>query len=178
LGGLRARYTTWVLTLAATAAVEGGDTLRARRLIDTIEFVGQRSLFPRDPLLHHFVRGVLLSRENKHEAAVRELRAAMNSPTFGYTRINYELARSLLALQRPAEAIPVVQSALHGGIEGSCLYITRTELHEMIARLFDANNQRDSAAAHYAIVERSWRSADPILQPRYQAAKEWLARAR
>jgi DNA-binding SARP family transcriptional activator/TolB-like protein len=178
LGGLRARYTTWVLTLGATAAIEGGDTTRARRLIDTIQFVGQRSLFPRDPLLHHFVRGTLLSRENKHEEAVRELRAAMNSPTFGYTRINYELGKSLLALKRPAEAIPLLQSALHGGIEGSCLYVTRTELHELIARLFDANNQRDSAAAHYAIVERAWRSADPILQPKYQAAKEWLARSK
>jgi len=176
MGGLRARYTTWVLTLSATAAVEAGDTLRARYLVDTIQDVGSKSLFGRDPLLHHFVRGVLLSRENKHEEAVRELRAAVNSPSFGYTRINYELGKSLLALKRPSEAIPLLRSALHGGIEGSCLYITRTELHEMIARLFDANNQRDSAAAHYAVVERAWRSADPILQPRYQAAKEWLAR--
>jgi hypothetical protein len=174
--GYRARYTTWTLTLSATASVAGGDTLRARRLVDSIETVGQRSLFGRDPLLHHFVRGLLHSRAHEDEAALREFRAAIHSPTFGYTRINYELAQSALALKRPREAIPVVQAALHGGIEGAGFYITRTELHEMLARLFDANHQRDSAAVHYAIVERAWRSADPFLKPRYEAARQWLAR--
>jgi len=38
------------------------------------------------------------------------------------------------------------------------------------------HHQRDSAAAHYAIVERAWRSADPFLKPRYEAARQWLAR--
>ena len=174
--GYRARYTTWTLTLSATAAVAGGDTLRARRLVDSIESVGQRSLFGRDPLLHHFVRGLLLSRAHQDEAALKEFRAAIHSPTFGYTRINYELGQSALALKRPREAIPLVQAALHGGIEGAGFYVTRTELHEMLARLFDANHQRDSAAAHYAIVERAWRSADPFLKPRYEAARQWLAR--
>jgi hypothetical protein len=175
--GIPARYTTWDLTLSATAAVEGGDTLRARNLLDTIRTVGQRSLFPRDPVLHHFVRGLLYSRANQHERAVLEFRAALVSPSFGYTRINYELGKSLLALNRPAEGIGPQQSALHGGLEGSGLYITRTEFHELLGQLFDANHQPDSAAAHYAVVERAWRSADPILQPRYQAARQWLIRA-
>ena len=174
--GYRARYATWTLTLSATAAVAGGDTLRARRLVDSIESIGQRSLFGRDPLLHHFVRGLLLSRAHQDEAALKEYRAAIHSPTFGYTRINYEFAQSALALKRPREAISLVQAALHGGIEGAGFYITRTELHETLARLFDANGQRDSAAAHYAIVERAWRSADPFLKPRYDAARQWLAR--
>ncbi len=174
--GLTARYTTWTLTLSATAAIEGGDTARARLLLDSIQIIGQRSLFARDPRLHHFVRGTLLARANQHAPAVNELNAALYSPTFGYTRINYELGKSLLALNRPAEAIPILEAALHGGIEGSNLYVTRTELHELLARVFDASHQRDSAARHYAVVERAWRSADPFLQPRYQAAKQWLAR--
>jgi hypothetical protein len=174
--GYRARYATWTLTLSATAAVAGGDTLRARRLVDSIESVGQRSLFGRDPLLHHFVRGLLHSRAHQDEAALKEFRAAIHSPTFGYTRINYELGESALALKRPREAIPIVQGALRGGIEGAGFYITRTELHEMLARLFDANQQRDSAAAHYAVVERAWRSADPFLKARYEAARQRLAR--
>ena len=174
--GLRARYLTWHLTLSATAAVAGGDTLRARRLIDSIESVGQRSGFGRDPLLHHFVRGLLHSRAHQDEAAFREFRAAIHSPTFGYTRINYELGESALALKRPREAIPTVQAALRGGLDGAGFYITRTELHEMLARLFDANQQRDSAAAHYAVVERAWRSADPFLKARYEAARQRLAR--
>ncbi len=174
--GFRARQIAWSLTLSATAAVVGGDTLRARGLVDSIESSGRRSLFPRDPLLHHFVRGLLLSRSHQDEAALKEYRAAIHSPTFGYSRINYELAQTALALKRPREAIPLVQAALHGGIEGGGFYITRTELHETLARLFAANNQRDSAAAHYTIVERAWRSADPFLKPRYETARQWLAR--
>ena len=174
--GLHARYGSWLLTLSATAAVAGGDTLRARRLVDSIENLGHRSLFGRDPLLHHFVRGLLLSRARQPDAAVREFRAAMHSPTYGYTRINYEMAKCLLELKRPAEGIPVVQGALRGGLEGSGLYITRTELHEMLAQLFDANGQRDSAAVHYAVVDRSWASADPFLAGRRDVAHQWLAR--
>lgn len=172
--GLQARNLTWPLTLSATAAVAGGDTTRARRLVDTIETVGQRSLFARDPRLHHFVRGLLHSRAQQHEAAVREFRAAISSPTFGYTRINSELARSLLTLNRAGEAIPLLQAALRGGIEGSGLYITRTELHELLARSFDANHQRDSAVVHYAVVARAWASADPSLVPRRDAARRAL----
>jgi DNA-binding SARP family transcriptional activator len=172
--GAHARQTAWLLTLSATAAVAGGDTARARGLVDSIEVVGRRSLFARDPLLHRFVRGLLHSRAGEHDAALRELRLAMHSPTFGYTRINYELAELLLKLGRPAEAIPVVQAALRGGIEGSGLYVTRTELHELVARLFDASAQRDSAAAHYAVVERAWQRADPTVAKRYESARRWL----
>lgn len=172
--GVRARQTAWLLTLTATAAVAGGDTVLARALADSIEKVGRLSGFRRDPPLHHFVRGLLESAAHRDEAAVREYRAAMDSPTYGYTRINYELGRGLLALHRPAEGIPVVRAALHGGIEGSNLYVTRTALHELLAQLFDAAGRRDSAAAHYTIVERAWRSADPVLRLRHEAARQWL----
>jgi hypothetical protein len=169
--GIRARQTAWLLTLVATASVAGGDTLTARVLVDSIERVGRLSGFRRDPLLHHFVRGLLEAAAHHDDAAVREYRAAMDSPTYGYTRINYELGRSLLALHRPTEAIPVVQAALHGGIEGSNLYVTRTALHELLAQLFDAVGRRDSAASHYTSVERAWRSADRSLRPRHDAAR-------
>jgi len=175
--GLQIRQRAWLLTLTATAAVAGGDTIRGRALLDSIERFGLQSGFRRDPKLHHFVRGLLEAAANHDAAAVREYSAAMDSPTFGYTRINYELGRRLLALHRPGEAIPIVQAALHGGIEGSNLYVTRTALHELLAQLFDANRQRDSAAAHYAIVERAWRHSDSFLLARYETARQWLARA-
>lgn len=121
------------------------------------------------------MRGLLRARAGAHAAAVAELRAAMQSPTFGYSRINYELARSLLALRRADEGVPVLQAALRGGLEGPGLYVTRTELHELLARLFDAIARRDSAAAHYAVVARAWARADPFLAPRRDAARRWLA---
>ncbi len=170
------RIMPWLLTLAATAFVAGNDTVAAHRLVDSIEVTGSRSGFARDPLLHHFVRGLLYAHSRQDEAALREYRAAISSPTFGYTRISYELGKTLLVLRRPREAIPVVQGALHGGIEGSNLYVTHTELHELLAQLFDAAGQRDSAKAHYRVVAAAWASADPVFWPRRDAAAHQLAR--
>ena len=175
--GQRARANAWRLTLAATALVAGYDTVHPRAMVDSIEAVGRRSLYGRDPLLHHFIRGLLLASSQQQAPALDQFQAAVFSPTNGYTRINYETAKTLLALNRPAEAIPVLRAALHGGIEGSGLYLTRTEIHELLAQAFDAAGQRDSAAVHYANVERAWRGSDSILQPRYDAARQWLLRA-
>ncbi len=173
--GRMASAVTNLLTLSATAAAVGGDTLRMRALLDSVELTGHRSLLARDPLLHHFLRGVLLAEAGEHESAVRAFRAAMSSPSHGYTRINYELARSLLALGRPTEAIPVLRAPLHGALDGSGLFLTRSEVHELLARAFDAAGQRDSALAHYTVVDRAWRAADPALATRYGAVRQWLA---
>ncbi len=175
--GQRARANAWRLTLAATALVAGYDTVHPRAMVDSIEAVGRRSLYGRDPLLHHFIRGLLLASSQQQAPALDQFQAAVFSPTNGYTRINYETAKTLLALNRPAEAIPVLRAALHGGIEGSGLYLTRTEIHELLAQAFDAADQRDSAGVHYANVERAWRGSDSMLQPRYDAARQWLLRA-
>lgn len=149
--------------------------LGVRRVVDSVTTTGRRSLFIRDPLLHHFLRGLLLAAATRHDSAVSEFRTAMFAPALGYTRINYELAKSLLALNRPAEASAVLRSALRAGLDGPGLYLTRTDKHELLARAFDQTGQRDSAVAHYAIVERSWRNADPILNPRYASARDRLA---
>ncbi|HYD51766.1 MAG TPA: hypothetical protein VEA99_04025, partial [Gemmatimonadaceae bacterium] len=93
-------------------------------------------------------------------------------------RINYELARSLQALHRHQDAIRVLAPTLRGGIEGSALYLTRTEAHELLAQLHDARGQQDSAAAHFRAVERAWRSADPSFAPRHAAARRWLEQRR
>src|SRR4029077_19962311 len=121
--GYKARMLAWNLTLSATASALGDDTVRVRSLVDSVELIGHRSLYPRDPLLHHFLRGLLLAQGQQHEPAVREFRAAMSSPTQGYTRVNYEIGKSLLALNRAAEAIPILRASLRGGIEGSGLYL-------------------------------------------------------
>jgi hypothetical protein len=64
------------------------------------------------------------------------LREAIHSPTNGFTRVNYELGRrccdsTVLRKQFPS---PV---ALHGGIDGSNLYLTRTDVYELLAQAFD-----------------------------------------
>lgn len=173
--GVQARDRVWMLTLAATARVAADDTLRARALVDSIQAVGSRSLYPRDPRLHYFIRGLLSARVGNHADAIELYRRAVGSWTFGYTRVNAELARSAMAIDRPADAIYPLQAALRGGVEGPNLYITRTELHELLAQAFDRVGAADSAGSHYRAVERYWRGSDPSLQPRYRAARDWLA---
>ncbi len=169
--GVRARIITWHLALAATAYVAAGETARARRLTDSIEVFGKRSQFGRDPRLHHFVRGLLHQREGRHLEAVEEFRRSIFSITDGYTRANLELARSLLVLKRPAEAIAVLRPAIHGGVDGSNSFTSRTELHEAMAEAFELAGQTDSARAHYAVVERNWRRAGQAFRDRYLRAK-------
>ena len=117
-----------------------------------------------------------MAAEGRHEDAVAEYRLAISSPTLGFTRINYELGRSLMQVGRPREAIDAVQPALRGEIDASNLYVTRTDLHELLAQAFDAAGMRDSAAVHYRAVTRAWVRADPAFHPRRDAARDWLAR--
>lgn len=174
--GSHARYRAWFLTLAATAFVAAGDTAQASKLVDSIMTAGARSLFGRDPLLHHFVRGLLLQSANRHAEAMTEFLAANYSWPLGYTRINLEYARCAMALGRPREAIYPLQAALRGGIEGPQLYVTRTELHELLAHAFAAAGVPDSARVHFRYVARMWAGADPELQGRHRTAVDWLSR--
>jgi DNA-binding SARP family transcriptional activator len=174
--GQLAREMTWNLARRGTAAAMAREYELARRLADSAEAVGRGSLFGRDPLLHYFVRGLIARGANDHQTAVDFFRRSIFSWNFGYTRANLELARSLLALGRAADAIHPLQAALRGGWDGSNLYVTRTELHELLAQAFVAAGRRDSAAAHYTSVERAWRRADPPFAARYQAARDFLTR--
>jgi tetratricopeptide (TPR) repeat protein len=170
--GFVARNLSWHMTLAATALAAAGDTAMVRALGDSIQRIGQRSSFVRDYRIHHFVHGLLLQRQNRHADAVEAFRRSLVSMTDGYTRINLELARSLVAIQQYQEAIAVLQPALRGGVDGANTYVTHTELHEMLAQAFYSAGQRDSASTHYAAVERAWRRADPIFRSRYELARQ------
>jgi hypothetical protein len=102
----------------------------------------------------------------------------MESPTMGYTRINLELGQLLLQLGRAREAAVIVRAALNGQLEGNNYYVTRTELHELLAKAFDAAGARDSAAAHYVKVAAAWAHGDPEFKSRSNRAELWLRRYR
>ncbi len=165
---LQARVRAWNATLIGMALIAAGDTAQARRLADTVQYWGSHSLYGRDQRAHHYLRGMLLVAQGRDNEAVPHLRAAIHSPTNGFTRVNYELGKTLLRLNRPAEAVPVVRAALHGDIDGSNLYVTRTDLHELLAQAFDRMGIRDSASIHYRAVAKAWQHADP----RYHARRE------
>lgn len=169
--GLKSRVLTWRYTHLGTALAAAGDTAALRRVADTVEMFGRLSNTGRDRLLHHFLRGRLLQRAGRHGEAVEQFRASVHSLSDGYSRINYELARSLMALGRPEEAVAVLRPAIRGGVDGSNTYLTHTELHEAAAQAFELAGRFDSAAAHYRAVERAWRHADPEYSARYARAK-------
>jgi DNA-binding SARP family transcriptional activator len=168
--GHRFRGGSWNLTLAGMAEAAAGDTAAVTRLADSVEAMGAQSLFGRGSRLHHFLRGLQLANSGRHAEAVDAYRRAVVSWTHGYTRINYEMARSLIALNRPGEAVYPLQAALRGAIDASNLYVTRTELHELLAQAFAASGQRDSAAANYRDVARAWSRADPAFESRRRYA--------
>lgn len=175
--GNEARQHAWTLTHEITALAAAGDTALVARLADTLERVGRWSSYARDQRMHHYARALLWDARGRRAEAIAEYRQALTSPTYGYTRINYRLAADLVALGRPREAIPLLRAAIHGGFEGPNLYVTHTELRELLAQAFDVAGQRDSATAHYRWVAAAWRDADPPFRERWLAAVSRTRRA-
>jgi len=172
---LRARTAAWMMTQSLGARIAAGDTATAAKLVDSLRMLGEQSGFGRDRRLHHYVRGLLLAARGDDEGAVGELKASIFSPTTGFTRTNFELGRIYLRMKRPRDAVAILQPALRGAIDASNLYVTRTELHELLAQAWDAAGNLDSAAVHYAWIAKAWSAADPALAPRLNAARTRLA---
>jgi predicted Zn-dependent protease len=158
--GVMARNRAWRGTLTGMALAAAGDTARVRALADSVKGWGSGSSYGRDQRAHHYLRGMLHVSAGRHEDAVREFRAAIHSTSLGFTRVNYEMARSLLHLDRPREAVGILQSALRGALDASNLYVSRTELHERLAESFERAGERDSAAVHFRAVVRAWKRAE------------------
>ena len=166
-----ARDRAWGLTQAARALAAAGDTVTLAARADTIAVYGARSGSGRDRQLHAYVRGLLLLARNDLPGAEKNFRAAICSPTAGYTSANSDLGRVLLRLGRPREAVAVVAPALRGKLDASNFYVTHTELHEILAQAWDAAGVADSAATHYAIVAHAWSGGDPTFRARADSAR-------
>jgi hypothetical protein len=173
--GVQARHLTWSKTLYGMALAAAGDTSALGSLADTVEYWGARSIYGRDRRAHHYLRGMLLVARHQDAEAVVELQAAIHSPSNGFTRINYEVGKALLRLDRPGEAIPIARAGLHGDIDGSNLYVTRTDLHELLAQAFERLGQRDSAAVHYRAVVQGWARSDLAYRERLDRARSSLS---
>jgi tetratricopeptide (TPR) repeat protein len=167
----KARHRTWSLTRVATAAAAMGDTRALEWLVDSIEQRGRASALERDRRLHHYVRANLLASRGALGDAAQAYRRAIVSPTYGFSRINLELARVLIALGRPREAVTTVRAALRGGLEANNYYVTRTELHRELARAFDAAGNADSAIVHYKHVAAAWSHGDPGFRRQAESAR-------
>jgi DNA-binding SARP family transcriptional activator/predicted Zn-dependent protease/TolB-like protein len=169
-----ARYRGWMLTHMADALAAAGDTARLEAIADSVRVLGAQTSYGRDQRLFHHVRGLLLRARGDLPGAADEFRSAIWTPTFGFTRSNLELAKALIDLGRPLEAVAALQPAMRGSLEASNLYVTLTDLHEQLGRAWEAAGNADSAVAHYEYVARAWQHGDP---PFAQRAAEARAKA-
>ncbi len=167
----RARNLIWTQLLRSTALAAAGDTALLPAIADSLQAWGRLNSYGRDQRAHHHARGLLFAARGDLAQAEREFRAAIWSPTGGYTRTNIELAKVLLRLNQPREAAYWADAARHSGLDASQTYTTTTELLELGALAWDAAGERDSAVARYQQVVRNWSNAEPLFQPRVERAR-------
>jgi DNA-binding SARP family transcriptional activator/thioredoxin-like negative regulator of GroEL len=165
---------TWPRIHAAAAWAAAGDTVRLAALSGAIDGVAHLSSTPLHHRLPHHLHGLLWLARGQPARAAEAFQAAIFSPTLGYTRANLELARVLVTLGRSREAIPVLRDVLVVTPDGTGYYLTRTEVHEWLARSFEAAALPDSAAAHYRLVAEAWRLGDGPYRTRAEAARRKL----
>ena len=166
----RVRRQTYLYVLMTEAAAGEGDTLLAGLSADSAQAWGARGGNPRDLRMALHARGLALLAKGDTSQAIDTLAHAIFSPTVGFTRSNLWLGRLLLARGRPADAIGWLRPALRGTLEGPNLYVTRTEIHEELARGFDAIGQSDSARTHWTHVARALARSDAGARQRLERA--------
>lgn len=165
-GPQRSRHVAWVMTQQAAALAATGIIEPLPALADSIETYGAQSAYGRDPRLHHHVRGLWHAAHGQDEAAIAEFRRAMWSPTGGYSRTNFELARLLIERGASYEAVGVLRAALVTGFQSVGLYVTQTELRALLARAHAQVGNHDSARVHREWVARALAQADSGVRDR------------
>jgi tRNA A-37 threonylcarbamoyl transferase component Bud32/tetratricopeptide (TPR) repeat protein len=172
------RRSPWLLTHKATALAAARDTGALMPVAEEIEAASRRFPNARNRRLAHYARGLALAARGEYQPAEAAYRRAIYSLTNGYNRINVGLARTLLALDRPGEAIQVLHPVLRGPVEVGNFYLSRTEIHALLGEAFEADRRRDSATVYYRRVLSAWRNADPEFRPRRDAIRLRLDRLR
>ncbi|MDQ2766484.1 MAG: hypothetical protein M3Y30_04940 [Gemmatimonadota bacterium] len=174
--GSEARHRSWFLTHEANAWASAGDTTKLGKLADEVEGSARLSAYGRDWKLPHYLRGLMWIARGDRAQALQELQRSIWSRTDGYTRANLELARASIDAGRTADAAALLQAALRGPIESSNFYVTRTELHELLARTFASFGATDSAIVHFDVVAKSWQFGDAPFRARALRAASESAR--
>ena len=87
-------------------------TARLARLADSVEWIGQLSMFGRDPRLHYYIRGLLWNARLEPRRAAESFRKSIWSWSEGYTRANFELWRGLywLSIRRAVACLRCTHS--------------------------------------------------------------------
>ena len=129
----------------------------------------------RDQLLHHYIRGLRLKAQKRPQEAAAAFQRAIYSTTSGYVRLNLELGRTYLELDRPADAAAILEAALRGPTGATGMYASRTELQYVLGQAYEQLGDGARAAMQYRRVLHAWEHADPELASRRELVRQRLA---
>jgi tetratricopeptide (TPR) repeat protein len=175
-GPTSARLRAFAFVMLADALVAAHDTVRLAAVADSVGRWAGEGRNRRDTYLVNYARGLVRVARGDTLGGIELLERAIYSPTEGLTRTNRALGELYLTQRRAADATRVLGAALRSGsLEGASLYVTQTELHELIARAFDQLGAADSAAVHHRYVASALDRSDAEARPRYTAAVQRLA---
>ncbi|MDF2775448.1 MAG: transcriptional activator protein [Geminicoccaceae bacterium] len=170
-----ARMRAFAFVMLADAQSAAGDTAALAAVTDSAAKWATEARHRRGAYLVDHARGLLRAARGDTSGAIETLERAIYSPTEGFTRTNRALGALYLARRRPADAVRVLGGALrYTSLESGSLYVTHTELHELLARAFDELGQADSAAVHYRYVASALEKSDSQARPRHAAALQRL----
>ena len=145
-----ARRRAWVLTHLGTTMAALGDTATLASLADTVEQLGRQSAFGRDQRLHHYLRALLWEARGRTDSALVAAHRSIVSRSHGFSRAAFEEARLELAAGHPGAAVQTLALLRHAELDASNLYVTRAEIHALLAQAYDVLARPDSAAAERA----------------------------
>ena len=173
------RDRAWYLTHAGTARAAAGDTAALDTLASRVEALGARSAYGRDRRLHHYLRALAARLRGAPETEVEgHLRSALYSLSQGFSRINIELGESLLRQGRYEEAAGIVEAALRNSMQSNGMYATRTEVHDLLGRIWHAAGEDERALLHLRAARDAWSEADSVLRPRVDRIDSLIASLR
>jgi tetratricopeptide (TPR) repeat protein len=164
--GSRARGFCWHHALLADAIAPSGDTTRLRAIADTLERACTRSLYGRDTVLYHHVRGLVAMQQGRWTQAEEEFRHARLQVAEWWTRTNAALAEVQLHLGRPRDALATLRDAYATPLDAMGRYEPRSEVDYLMSVAFRAAKEPDSAAVYEGYARRAWRNADPEVRRR------------
>jgi tetratricopeptide (TPR) repeat protein len=158
--------------LRARLHAAAGDTAALAALADSIVRTSLAGPHARSVALRHYLRGIAAAARGVHDDAVTHFEAALRVDRVHAPAINVALARSLLALGRPADAIPVLRSAtrarvLPGGVGDEPFPVVR----EQLALAHAAIGARDSARVHARVALDAWNESEAVIRVRGNALR-------
>ncbi|HET9512715.1 MAG TPA: hypothetical protein VFO95_02210, partial [Gemmatimonadales bacterium] len=162
-------------TMLAEAALQVEDPELVARAADSAEAWGRRSGKLREMGIAAHARALTHLVRSDTTGAIRGLERAIWSPTLGFTLTNYRLAELDLAGGDGLRAANLLRPALRGGLESTNLYVTHTDLHQLLAEAYDHLGLKDSARVHWRWVAGALARADSGAAQRREVA---LARQR